>query len=87
MPPLCDAAVVPRTPLVTPVSSLPEIPVYEISSSSIFIKFVPESGNCDTSPNIIPDVAALVIPFVNVVVGSPDTSPPQDPRDQPKPFA
>ena len=27
VPPLCDAAVVPRTPLVTPVSSLPDIPV------------------------------------------------------------
>ena len=28
-PPLCAAAVVPLTPLVTPVSSLPDIPVYE----------------------------------------------------------
>ena len=36
---------------------------------------------------MIPDVAVSVIPFVNVVAGSPDTSPPQDQRDQPKPFA
>ena len=44
-PPLCAAFVVPLTSLVTPVSSLPDIPVYEISSLSIFIKFVPASGN------------------------------------------
>ena len=86
-PPLWAAAEVPLTSLVTPVSSLPDIPVYEISSLSILIKFVPVSGNCDTSPNIIPVVTASLIPFVKVVVGSPATSPPQDPSDQPKPFA
>ena len=44
-------------------------------------------GNCDTSPNIIPVVTVSLIPFVKVVVGSPATSPPHDPNDQPKPFA
>ena len=44
-PPLCAAFVVPLTSLVTPVSSLPDIPVYDISSLSIFMKFVPVLGN------------------------------------------
>ena len=45
-PPLCAAAVVPATPRVTPVSSpVVAIPVYEISSLFIIIKFVPDVGN------------------------------------------
>ena len=87
-PPLCAAAVVPATPLVTPVNSpVVAIPVYDISSLFIIIKFVPAVGNCDESTNIIPVVAVSVIPFCKVVVGSPATSPPQDPNDQPKPIA
>jgi hypothetical protein len=87
-PPLCAAAVVPATPLVTPVNSpVVAIPVYDISSLPIIIKFVPAVGNCDESTNIIPVVAVSVIPFCKVVFGSPATSPPQDPNDQPKPLA
>jgi len=50
-------------------------------------KFVPDVGNCDESTNMIPVVTELLIPFCKVVEGSPATSPPQDPKDQPKPFA
>ena len=45
------------------------------------------SGNCDTSANIIPVVVEELIAPDKVVVGSPATSPPQDPKDQPKPYA
>ena len=84
----CDAGEVPLTSLVTPVNSLDElIPVYDISSVPIFIKFVPVSGNCDTSANIIPVVVVELIAPDRVVTGSPEVSPPQDPSDQPKPFA
>ena len=84
----CDAGEVPLTSLVTPVNSLDElIPVYDISSVPIFIKFVPESGNCDTSANVIPVVVVELIAPDKVVVGSPAVSPPHDQRDQPKPFA
>ena len=60
----CDAAVVFLTSLVTPVNSLDAfIPVYDISSVPIKTKFVPESGNCDGSANVIPvSVVPLVIP-------------------------
>ena len=76
------------TPLVTPVNSLDElIPVYCISSVPINTKFVPESGNCDGSANVIPVVADELIAPDKVVVKAPTSSPPQVPRDQPKPFA
>ena len=50
-------------------------------------KFVPESGNCDGSANAIPVVADELIAPDNVVVKAPTSSPPQVPKDQPKPFA
>ena len=44
-------------------------------------------GNCDTSANIMPVVVVEFIAPDRVVVGSPATSPPNVPKDQPKPFA
>ena len=76
------------TSLVTPVNSLESfIPVYDISSVPINIKFVPELGNCEGSANVIPVVTDALIAPDNVVVKAPTSSPPQVPKDQPKPFA
>ena len=50
-------------------------------------KFVPESGNCDGAANVIPVVCVSLIAPDNVVVNAPTSSPPQVPKDQPKPFA
>ena len=42
------------TPLVTPDKLFDvDIPVYDISSVPICIKFVPDDGNCDASVNVI----------------------------------
>ena len=61
--------------------------MYDISSVPIKIKFVPESGNCEGSANVIPVVTEAFIAPDSVVVKAPTSSPPQVPRDQPKPFA
>ena len=53
----------------------------------IKIKFVPESGNCEGSASVIPVVTEALIAPDNVVVKAPTSSPPQVPKDHPKPFA
>ena len=50
-------------------------------------KFVPELGNCDGSANVIPVVTDAFIAPDSVVVKAHTSSPPQVPKDQPKPFA
>ena len=50
-------------------------------------KFVPELGNCDGSANVIPVVTESLMALDQVVVKAPTSSPPQVPKDQPKPFA
>ena len=84
-PSLCDAAVVFLTPLVTPVKVLLVIPVYDISSVPIKIKFVPVLGNCDASVNTIGVVELLIAPF-KVVVVERGSARPRVPNDQPKPL-
>ena len=57
------------------------------------IKLVPELGNCEASAKVIevPDPPVPAVSFNNapfkVVVTADVSSPPQDPSDQPKPFA
>ena len=82
----CDAAVVFLTALVTPVNVFVDRPVYDISSVPILIKFVPELGSCDASLTVILVAAADMSPDKTVVY-APTASPPQDPRDQPKPVS
>ena len=76
-----------------PVKSLPETPVYDISSVPTLIKLVPEDGKLAVLVNVIevPDPPVPAVSFnkapFRVVVIAPAASPPHEPSPQPKPFA
>ena len=71
---------VPETPLVHPVKSLDDLPVYEISSEST--KIVPEVGKAAALVNVIVVSESSSASFTVVAVAE-STVPPQLPTPQP----